>query len=1037
MLYPKNEKKFDKELFKKPTSEYRCTPFWAWNCELNKDDLLYEIDRMKEMGMGGFHMHCRAGMSTKYLSDDFMELIKACNEKAKAEDMLAWLYDEDKWPSGFGGGYVTQNHEHRQKYLFFTPNYFEPSQSGNNETKNYDAGSTARVSSHSEYSVLIAKYDITLDDNGCLKSYRRLNDGETGDNIWYAYLEESKPSPWFNFQTYVDTLSKPAINEFVKVTHERYKEAVGEDFGKSVPAIFTDEPQVTHKKCLDFATQKTDVILPFTTDFDDSYTEAYGESILDKLPEVVWELPEGVSPARYHYHDHVTERFISAFCDTIGDWCRENGIYATGHMMEEPHLRTQTVAIGEAMRAYRSLTLPGVDMLCDYREYTTVKQAASATHQYGYPGVMSELYGVTNWDFDFRGHKLQGDWQAALGVSVRVPHLYWVSMRGEAKRDYPASIGHQSAWYPEYSYIEDHFARVNTLMTRGKADIRVGVIHPIESYWIHYGPNDSTAALRQEMDKRFVEITEWLLFDTLDFDYICESTLPIQYKETDKGFTMGEMSYDVVIVPACETLRSTTLKALESFANKGGKIIFMGAAPTLVDAIPSTAPAALANRCVNIGWDRTALCNELEAYRTVKIQTMSGATANGLLYALRNDGDNKHLFICHGRNCSRAATPSKESYTITIMGEYAPTLMDSETGNIYDIGARYENGNTVITWHCYSQSSLLLTLSDGRADPALSAVVGKHVGIPSGDSLSNYKGECEIELHEPNVLVVDMAKWRVDDGEWQDEDEMLRICNKAKATLGLSTATCHGAQPWVFSAPDPVNSITIESTIWSDVDVDNCELALEGFDESEIFINGAPLDKKYSGYYVDFAIKKTPIGTIKAGKTVITVKRPFGVISNVENMFILGDFGVNVAGASARITAPVRKVYFGDLTRQGLAFYGGALTYKMKLCGGKNTSVALSRFAAPAIIASLDGERLANISLAPHTAELGQLPEGEHTLELKVYLSRINTFGAHHNSNGDMLWFGPSGWYPVPEHYAYEYLLRETGILTAPFVIKK
>lgn len=59
MLYPKN-----------PTAEYRCTPFWAWNCELKKEDLLKEIEFMKEMGMGGFHMHTRVGMSTKYLSDE-------------------------------------------------------------------------------------------------------------------------------------------------------------------------------------------------------------------------------------------------------------------------------------------------------------------------------------------------------------------------------------------------------------------------------------------------------------------------------------------------------------------------------------------------------------------------------------------------------------------------------------------------------------------------------------------------------------------------------------------------------------------------------------------------------------------------------------------------------------------------------------------------------------------------------------------------------------------------------------------------------
>lgn len=53
-------------------------------------------------------------------------------------------------------------------------------------------------------------------------------------------------------------------------------------------------------------------------------------------------------------------------------------------------------------------------MLYDSRELNTAKQAQSAVHQYGREGMLSELYGVTGWEFDFRGHKLAGDWQAAL-----------------------------------------------------------------------------------------------------------------------------------------------------------------------------------------------------------------------------------------------------------------------------------------------------------------------------------------------------------------------------------------------------------------------------------------------------------------------------------------------------------------------------------------------------------------------------------------------------------------------------------------------
>ena len=112
MLYPRSrDAEPDRELFRDPTSEYRCAPFWAWNCDLDDALLFREIDCMKQMGAGGFHMHVRVGMSTKYLSDEFMAHIRACTDKAKREHMLAWLYDEDKWPSGFAGGYVTEKKE--------------------------------------------------------------------------------------------------------------------------------------------------------------------------------------------------------------------------------------------------------------------------------------------------------------------------------------------------------------------------------------------------------------------------------------------------------------------------------------------------------------------------------------------------------------------------------------------------------------------------------------------------------------------------------------------------------------------------------------------------------------------------------------------------------------------------------------------------------------------------------------------------------------------------------------------------------------
>ena len=529
MLYPNSHTPhLQKELFESPTSEYRSTPFWAWNGKLNPERLSEQIHFFKKMGFGGFHMHVRTGMDSPYLTEEFMGYIRHCIDEAKDNQMLAWLYDEDRWPSGTAGGRVTAGKpEHARKSLLFTTTpYPEESLRKSQEP---EAG-RGQDNIRQENGVLLAIYDVTLNPDGTLKDFAFAEEKAplpSGAVRWYAYMEYASADPWFNNQAYSDTLNPEAIDEFIELTHEAYYKSVGSSFGRTVPAIFTDEPQFTPKQPLNFAAEQTDIFLPWTRALPEIYEETYHENLLEHLPELFWELPEGkLSAVRWRFENLVTDLFVKTYCRKIGDWCREHNLYLTGHVMGEGSLSDQTQAVGDAMRCYRAFVLPGIDMLCDFHEYTTAKQTASIVHQNGAEGMLSELYGVTGWDYDFRGYKLQGDWQAALGVTVRVPHLAWMTMKGEAKRDYPASISYQSPWAEEFSMIEDHFARLNTALTRGKPVVRVAVVHPIESYWLAWGPQDQTALLREEMDRKFKELAETFLFHTIDFDYLCEAELP-------------------------------------------------------------------------------------------------------------------------------------------------------------------------------------------------------------------------------------------------------------------------------------------------------------------------------------------------------------------------------------------------------------------------------------------------------------------------------------------------------------------------------
>ena len=56
------------------------------------------------MGFGGFFLHSRTGLETEYLGEEWFELIREVAEAGAREGMAAWLYDEDRWPSGTCGG---------------------------------------------------------------------------------------------------------------------------------------------------------------------------------------------------------------------------------------------------------------------------------------------------------------------------------------------------------------------------------------------------------------------------------------------------------------------------------------------------------------------------------------------------------------------------------------------------------------------------------------------------------------------------------------------------------------------------------------------------------------------------------------------------------------------------------------------------------------------------------------------------------------------------------------------------------------------
>ena len=1046
MLYKKNiEKALSDSLFKNPTSEYRGTPFWSWNCKMTPELLERQIEYLKEMGFGGFHMHSRHGMDNEYLGDDFMSLIRACTDKAKAEGMLAWLYDEDKWPSGFAGGLVTREPKFRQRQIVIVPpemvrqisEYDEGAPNAENHLDVSDELSPKEAFEQGK-PYYLATFDLCFDKDGYLVSYKKIGRKSRAKGIKRHVFCRCEPcTDWFNGYTYVDTLSKPATEKFIEITHETYKRCVGDEFDKTVPAMFTDEPQHTFVNTLISHDAKIALTAPWTFDLPKTYKKAYGEDIITTLPEIFWDLPNNKpSLARYRYHDHVCQRMSDAFMALCGKWCEKNGIKLTGHLMGEDTLYMQTWTVGEVMRNYKHFGIVGIDLLRNKIELTTAKQAQSVTRQYGKEAIVSEMYGITNWDFDFRDHKFQGDWQAALGVTVRVPHLSWVSMKGNAKRDYPASINYQSPWYKQYNYIEDHFARIHTAMTRGKPRCSVAMIHPIESYWLYWGTRETSWDKREKYGAYFEELIKWMLYGQIDFDYISEALFPEQTKVATSPLKVGKMSYDTVIVPPMVTMRRTTFERLRDFKAAGGRLIFVGECPRYIDVCESEELIALCDESEHVPFEKLPLLDALAEEREVEIRLSDHSQAPNYIYQMRDDGNRRWLFVANAIYEKVTDYTHAKNLHFKLKGYFDPKLYNTVSGSISEVACRYEDGFTRFSVPAYIHDSFLFALDKGKRKPReiSAAALPPYRLIKTVD----YKGRVPYKLEEPNVLLLDLAEFTWDDNqEFMPLEEIRRIDARVRQLANIPPKS--GKQPWTLSDEEfESHTTTLKFTFMSDTEVSDARLALEDADVSRVCLDGIEVEMKVDGYFTDESIQTVKLPYIGVGEHVLTVTLPLSPRSYTEAYYLLGSFNVRLEGCDKTLTPPTQKIGFGAIMSQGLPFYTGNITYECEFEVDEDDSTVqfhANYYRGALISVKLDGNEVGKIVSAPYNLNATGVKKGWHVAHFTLYGNRYNCFAALHNTNTGTDQTHPSLWFSRDDAFAYNYQLKPMGIMTSPKIL--
>ncbi len=391
----------------------------------------------------------------------------------------------------------------------------------------------------------------------------------------------------------------------------------------------------------------------------------------------------------------------------------------------------------------------------------------------------------------------------------------------------------------------------------------------------------------------------------------------------------------------------------------------------------------------------------------------------------------RYLFLAHVNKMNNPDLPEKERLTIMIEGNYDIVLYDALNGSKRKIVSAFDGYRTTFIQDVYDHDSLLLVLQPREGTGEKSTIPkrpisGERIVLPT---------QMKYSLHEPNVLVLDQAEYAFDGGEWMAREELLRIDNCFREKLGYQLRMQAYPQPWVQEDQTGTPHIlSLKFNIASDIDVQGVRLALENKNAC-IRWNGKQVPVCETGWYTDRDIITISLGDVRKGMNELLVDIPYGPKTNIENLFLLGSFGVRLCGREARITKLPETVCFGDLVGQGFPFYGGNFEYHIPVDIPKDgeMQVVCARFRSPLLKVGMDEEQAQMIAFSPYTTKFS-CKKGEHVLHLTAFGNRVNTFGTLHNCNETEPWYGPNAWRTKEHAWSYEYCLKRTGVLKTPEV---
>ncbi len=445
-----------------PGLEFSQAPFWFWNDRLSEEEIVRQIEDFRAHGVYGFVIHPRAGLprSIGWMSDRMIHFMRFAIEQAAKRDMWVVLYDEGMYPSGSASGQVVaKNPAFRTRALFCID--LDEAEPGT-EQSGIRIGNDGRPALTADQHIVAA---VTRKANG-----HRLAVVDRAIRPGYSlirglhFLEDDPPrrpdhkEVAENTPPAADILNPEAVACFIRLVYQRYYDEFGKHFGKTIRAIFTDEPSLLARRAERGG-------LPGTTGILEYVSSWLGYDFTPYLP-CLWHKDEpDAQRYRRDYHRALQARLEETFYRPISQWCATHGIALTGHPAAPDdigHLRYFHIPGQDIVWRYIE---PGKPTALEGAQSTQAKCASSAMIHLGRRRNANEYCGAYGHNFTFEEMKWLTNWLVVRGCNMLYPHAFYYSVRGPRIDERPPDVGPNSPWWGRYEPYADSCRRLCWLNT--------------------------------------------------------------------------------------------------------------------------------------------------------------------------------------------------------------------------------------------------------------------------------------------------------------------------------------------------------------------------------------------------------------------------------------------------------------------------------------------------------------------------------------------------------------------------------------------